>query len=116
VVSFHARCAASLDRLLLFWEEFYAERGYYRLGNFILDRENIREIAVVSIGPDVSTGRSVNQLRRYPNSIARLANATFEHMCDPNRASVVLHFHYAPLEREPRVTGYHHQRRHLRNV
>src|SRR5690348_12815938 len=43
---------ALLDRLSFFGQELELERADDRLRDLVLDREDVREVAVVAIGPD----------------------------------------------------------------
>ena len=51
------------------------KRGDNFLRNAILKSENVVYSAVVPIGPQLMSVKTVDQLRRYPNSIANLADA-----------------------------------------
>ena len=50
--------------------------------NLILDRENIVELAVVSLRPQMVAVGSVDQLRGNSHPLVRSANAAFQHRCD----------------------------------
>ena len=49
--------AALLDRLLFLGQQLELQRRDDRLGNFVLDRENVLEVAVVTLGPDMIAAR-----------------------------------------------------------
>ena len=57
-----------------------------RLGDLVLDRENVVEVAVVALGPHVVAGRAVDQLGGDPHPAAGLADAAFEHVADAELA------------------------------
>src|SRR4051812_18385979 len=52
------------------------------LGNFALDGENVRQITIVGLGPEMSVVAGVNELRVYPDLIGDSLNAPFQNMGD----------------------------------
>src|SRR5229473_1989862 len=52
----------------------------YRFGNLVLYREDIGEIAVVALGPDVVASLGFDQLGGHTDPIAGLTHAAFEHI------------------------------------
>src|SRR5437667_8599628 len=67
------------------------------LGNLILDREDIGEIAVVPFGPNVVAALCLDQLACNPDAVARFAQAAFEHIANSQLAPNLLHVHRAAL-------------------
>jgi hypothetical protein len=51
-----------------------------RDGDFLVDREDVGELAFVSLRPEVTPVRHVDQLHRDTDSVARLPNAALEHL------------------------------------
>src|SRR5262245_10190755 len=49
----------------LFPVEMRLDGSYDVFGDFILDREDVAQLAVVSFCPDVLTGRGINELPRH---------------------------------------------------
>ena len=47
-------------------------------GHFVLDGEDVIELAVVALGPDVRVGFGVDQLHGDADAIARLAHAALD--------------------------------------
>ena len=78
---------------------------HQRCGDFVLNGENIFQLAVVALGPDMVARQTVNQLRRDTNALAGLANTAFEHIghaqCPGNFADVGR----LPLIREAGIAG-----------
>lgn len=52
-----------------------SDRDGDRLGNFVLHREDVGEVAVIALGPDMVAGVVLDQLRGDPDAIAGLAQA-----------------------------------------
>jgi hypothetical protein len=77
--------------------------GRHRLGDLILERENVGEIAIVVLGPDVISGASINKLRRDAHPITGLAHAAFEHIAHAEFPSDLLHIDRAALVGEAGV-------------
>ena len=50
--------------------------------DFVLHRENIFQITVITVRPLLTSGVRVNQLRGHPYSFSRLANTAFNHVTD----------------------------------
>ena len=80
LIGFGARGAAVLDRLLLFGQQLELQRLDDRLGDLVLQREDVVEVAVVALGPDVAAGRAVDELRGDAHAVAGFAHAAFEHV------------------------------------
>src|SRR5215212_1203687 len=62
IVSLDTGSPALLNRFLFRRKQLYPQRCDNRLGDFVLDGENIREVAVVAVGPQVAPRRAVDQL------------------------------------------------------
>ena len=52
--------------------------GHNFLGDLVLQRKDVRQIAIVMVGPQVLTGRSVDQLGGDAYAVAALANAALQ--------------------------------------
>jgi hypothetical protein len=52
------------------------------LSDLVLQREDIHQLAVVTVGPKMVATRRVDKLRRDPNAIAGLANAALHEVAD----------------------------------
>jgi len=72
----------------------------HRLGEFVLYRENVSEIAVVALGPDMFAGLGFDHLRGDANAIAELAQTPFEHIAHAELAPDLLHIDGAALVSE----------------
>ena len=116
VVGFDIGGPALLDRLLLFRQQLQLERGDDRFRNLVLDRENVLEVAVVALGPDMVAARAVDQLRVDAHPPAGLADAAFEHVADAELAGDVADIDRLALEREGGVARDHRQGRDFRQI
>ena len=105
-----------LDRFLFLGQELELQCRHDRLGNFILDGEDVREVAVVAVGPNVVAGLAVDQLGVDPNPIAGLADAAFQHVGDVELARDLADIESLALERECGVAGNDREGRDLRQV
>ena len=52
------------------------------LRDFILHGENVGEITVVALGPDMIAGFGLDKLRGHPNAIAGFSKIAFQHVAD----------------------------------
>ncbi len=55
-------------------------------GDLVLDGEDVGELAVVALGPDVAVGRGVDQLDGDAHPVAGLAHAALDHVLDAELA------------------------------
>ena len=82
--------------------------------DFVLDRENVVDGAVVALRPDVGAVACVDQLRGDPNAIAALANATLQYIAHAELLRRLAHVDRAPLVDEARIARDHPQPGELR--
>src|SRR5215218_3328744 len=75
------------------------------LGDLVLDGEEVAELAVVAVGPDVLAGLGVDELRRDPHAPASDSHAALEHVADAERLGDLAHIHGLPFVGEARVAG-----------
>src|SRR5262249_49080751 len=61
------------------------------LSDFVLDRENIGQIAVIAVGPEMVASFGINQLRCDAHTVARAAHAAFEHVADTELGGNLCH-------------------------
>src|SRR3954454_1527933 len=67
------------------------DRNSYRLGDLVLHRENVSEIAVIALSPDMLAGFGLDQLRGDADAVAGFAQAAFEHVAHTQFAPDLLH-------------------------
>ncbi len=79
------------------------EGGNDRAGHFVLNGEDVLELAVIAFRPDVPVGLCVDQLHGDTDAIADLAHASLEHVFDVELAGNFLHLHRLALVHEGRV-------------
>src|SRR6516165_3390130 len=78
-------------------------RNRYRLRNLVLQHENVDEIAVVTLGPNVLAALGFDQLSGDANTAAGLAQAAFEYIAYTQLAPDVLHVDGTPPKCKRRV-------------
>ena len=71
--------------------EFGFDGGSYPLCDLVLHRKNVRDLAVVALGPDMVSGGAVDQLGGDPHPVARSSHAAFEHIAHAKLAADLLH-------------------------
>ena len=83
--------------------------GDDRGGHLVLDREDVLELAVVALGPDVPVGLGIDQLHRDAHAVARLAHAALDHVLHAELRRHLLDPDRAVLVHEGRVARDHEQ-------
>ena len=89
--------------------ELRLDRGDDRLGDLVLHREHVGEIAVVALRPDVAAGGDVVELRRDAHAVAALAHAALDHIADAEFLGDLLHVDGLALVDERRVARDHEE-------
>src|SRR5204863_5503717 len=77
--------------------KLWLDRSDYTFGNLVLDREDVVEIAVIALGPQMIASRSLDKLSRNPKAVAALSDRAFEHVADAKLAAHLLHIDCAPF-------------------
>ncbi len=80
LVRFRIGRRALLDRLLLGRQQLQLQRLDDGFGDLVLQREDVVQIPVEALGPEVAVGRAVDELRGDAHAVARLAHAPLEHV------------------------------------
>ena len=80
------------------------------LGDFVLHREDVGEIAIVALGPDVVAGFGFDELCADADAIARLPHAAFEHVAHTKLAPDLLHIDRLSFKSELRAARDNEQR------
>jgi hypothetical protein len=106
-----------------FWIAFFSsgssfqlERRNDRLRDFVLQRENVVEVAVVALGPDVAASRAIDKLSSDPDTAARFAHAAFEQVAHLELPRDLRRIDVLALEREGGVARGDPERRDLGKV
>ena len=86
------------------------------LGDLVLDGEDVGQVAVVAVGPDVPAGYSVNQLPGDPDPLARLSDASLEQIFYPELGRHLLQLDRLSLVREAGVAPDYEQSRDLGQI
>ena len=76
-------------------------------GDLVLDGEDVLELAIVALGPDMGFGLAVDELDGDPDPIARLAYASFGDVVHPELARDLLGLDGLALVDEHGVAGDH---------
>ena len=80
-----------------------------RLGDLVLECEDVPQLAVVGLGPDVVTRGGVDELGADPHPVPRPAHAPLHHVADAQLPAHLLHVHRLALVGEARVPGDHRE-------
>ena len=67
--------------------ELGSQGGDDLAGNVVLDRENVGQLAVVALGPQMAAGLGVDQLGGDAHPLAAFADAAFDNVSDPEVAA-----------------------------
>ena len=97
-----------------------AERDFERVDDavrdVVLDLEDIGQIAVVAVGPQVTAGCRVDELRGDPHALAGAADGAFEHRPHAKLAADGADVDRASLVSEARIARDYRQAGDLRQV
>jgi hypothetical protein len=85
-------------------------RDRHRLGDLILHCEDVGEVAVVALSPDVLAGLGLDELRGDADPIADFAQAALEHIPHTQLAPDLLHIDSAALVGKAGIAGDDEQR------
>jgi hypothetical protein len=116
VVGLGVHLAAHRQARLLAAREVHLESLHDAARDFVLHREDILEIPVVALGPDVAAALGVDKLRVNAHFHARLAHAAFEHVPHAELPADLLDVDALLLEGEGRVAGDDEQARDFGDV
>src|SRR6516225_10790780 len=85
--------------------------GGYRAGDalcdLVLDGKHVGQLAVVPIDPEMVPGFGIDQLRRYPDPIAGMTDAAFDHVTHAQLACHLADIHGWALVSEGRAARNH---------
>jgi len=91
------------------FQEFRLKRTRDHLGDFVLQFEQVDEVAIESLGHDVMAGVSADQLRRDAYPVAGFANAALDDVDRAKLLSDLLDVDGLVLERERRISADHRE-------
>ncbi len=89
--------------------ELQLECRHDLLREFVLNRENVGEVAIEPAGPDMSAAARIDQLRGDSHPVPHLAHAALKHVADAKGLGHVRHGDRCLLVDERRVAGDHVQ-------
>src|SRR5262249_45383819 len=78
-------------------------------GHPVLQIEDVFEVTIETIGPQMSAICGIDKLTRYAQFAAGLAHASFKHIPYPQLPSDLLYIRGAALVSKARVSRYHEQ-------
>ena len=90
-VGFEVLGFAAAQVLLLDFAELDRQRFDDLLHHLVLDGEDVGQLAVVALGPQMAAARGVDELRGDAHAVAGLADAAFEHEAHAELAADLLH-------------------------
>ncbi len=73
--------------------------------DLVLKIENILQLTFKSVGPKMTTGRSINELPSDAHSVSRLANTALQDVAHAKLAADLFHVHRSTLVGEARIAG-----------
>src|ERR1700730_860617 len=79
------------DGLLLLRQEFDLELLDDRMRDLVLDREDVREIAIKTLPPNVCAVVAIDELASHSHACSRLAHTTFHYESDSELPPDLLH-------------------------
>ena len=103
-----------LDDLLLLRQQFDLELIDDRMSDLILKGENVGQVSVIAIGPQMYAILAVDELASYAHPLASLPDASFEYEFDAKLLSCLLHLDGFALVGEDRIAGDDRKPRNLR--
>ena len=89
--------------------ELRRNRADDRLGDLILQLEDIVEGAFEALGPQMRPGGRIDQLPGDPHPVRRLAHAAFQHIAHAELTADLFHVDSAALVGEARIACDHEQ-------
>jgi hypothetical protein len=97
-------------------DKFYPKHACKLDGDRVLQREEIGDLPIKTVGPEMPAGFSVNELRIHAHALSRLADAPFEHIAHAELAPDPLHVYWLALESEGGVARDHERLRQPRQL
>jgi len=91
LVGLDISCAAPAQSPLLSRGERNRECADDLLDHLVLGRKDVGEIAIESLGPEMTAGRCIDELRRDAHAVAGLAHTALEHEAHAKITPNVLH-------------------------
>ena len=116
VVRLQVRRADADDAGLLGGRQPDLERRHDLERDLVLDGEDVGELAVVAVGPEMPAGRRVDQLGGDAHPLAGAPHAALEHMADAQLPADHPEIDRLALVGEARVAGDDQQARHLAQI
>ena len=80
-----------LNAQVLGGEDLRLDRGNDFLGYLVLHLEDVGNGAIIAFSPDMRAGRGVDELARYAQAFAGLADTSLEHIANPEVAGDLAH-------------------------
>src|SRR5665811_2077064 len=108
--------AATNDQRFFGLAQLDLKRGYDLAREFVLHGENIGEVTIEAVGPDMRTALCVDELAGNADAVARLAHPTSQPVTHAEFAADPLHVDRLALVGEARVAGDDVQLRQLRKI
>src|SRR5438105_350243 len=92
-VSFNIFRRHPADRLLLLRQQLHLELFHNGVGDFVLNGEDIGQITIKPLGPNMAAVLAPNELPSYPHTRSRLSHASFQDKSNAKLPTHLLHFH-----------------------
>ena len=112
----HVLGAASGDPCFFRRAQLNLERSNDLLCELVLHGEDIREIGIKALAPDVSAARSIDKLTGNAHPVACLAHAAFQHVAHAEVTPNLLHVDRLALVGKARIARDNMQLRQFRKI
>ena len=101
------------EPLLIALRQVERERADNVLRHVVLHGEDVGQVAIETLRPQMSARGRVDELRGDPYPVAGLADAALQHVAHAEAPAHLLNVHVPALEGEGRIAGDHEQLRQL---
>src|SRR5579862_3960903 len=95
------------NRFLLLRQQLDFQLLDDRMCNLVLDREDVRQVTIVAVGPEMRSVLAIDELSSDPNPRSSLAHASLQNESDTELAADLLNLYGLAFVDECRVTGDH---------
>src|SRR6266404_4549930 len=81
------------DRLLLLRQQLHLELFHNGVGDFVLNSEDVGQVAIKTLGPDMTAVLAANELSSYPHARSGFPHASLQDKSNAKLLTDLLHFY-----------------------